>query len=258
MKKSLSLLVAIAMVFSMFATVAAAEELDTQGKFEALKEAGILEGRTGGDPAFDSEMTRAEFATVVFRVLNKVGNLEGTPATFDDVPSSHWASNEIGAIQKQGIIQGVGNNKFAPSKSVTKQELIKVVVTLLGLEVDPSATVSGKAAAWAQPYVAAAEKAGLIPAQDDYTVNALRGFLVDVTYQAYQEISKAGALKIAKVEQTNVGEITVSFNRAAEASEKSDLTFEVKSGLVTYNITAKWADDNKSVALQSNYLPAGE
>jgi len=226
MKKSLSLLVAIAMVFSMFATVAAAAT-DTQSKFEELKEAGIFEGRQGGDPALDSEMTRAEFATVLFRLAG----LKPTPATFDDVPESHWASGYIGAAQKEGLVDGVGNNKYAPSRNVTKQELIKVAVTFLGLEVDPNATVEGKAAAWAQPYIAAALAAGLISPQDDYTVPALRGFLVDVTYELYQQIQ--GIAKVTKAEAISATKVVVSFSDGGQVEVDLDEPLNLGKNTIT-------------------------
>ena len=73
MKKSLSLLVAIAMVFSMFASVAFAAdatttELTTQEKFDALKAAGVFTGYPDGTAGLTNEMTRAEFAKVLAKV----------------------------------------------------------------------------------------------------------------------------------------------------------------------------------------------
>ena len=142
MKKSLSLLVAIAMVFSMFATVAAAAT-DTQSKYNELKEAGVFRGTGDGSAALENEMTRAEFAGIIARLTGVTSS--GT-AKFNDVPSSHWASKDIAAVAEAGYMEGTGNNNFAPSKNVTLQELIKVAVTIVGLEIDEDATVDGKAA----------------------------------------------------------------------------------------------------------------
>jgi len=308
MKKSLSLLVAIAMVFSMFATVAAAAT-DTQSKYDELKEAGVFRGTGDGSAALENEMTRAEFAGIIARLT---GVSSSDPADFNDVPSTHWATKDINAVVEAGFMQGDGFGNFKPSANVTLQELIIVAVRILGLEVDEDATVEGKAAAWAQPYIAAAEAAGLIQPLGDYTVNATRGDLVDVTYEVYQvlqtiakvtgvevvsakkvvvsfsdggevevELEEAlqpgkntitvtyndreytvdvnfEGLAISKVAQTGAGEITVSFNRAVDASEKADLTFEVRDELISYTITTGWSEDNKSAILTSNYLPAGE
>ncbi|AJY74526.1 S-layer homology domain-containing protein [Paenibacillus beijingensis] len=81
---------------------------------------------------------------------------------------------------------------------------------------------------------------------------------VDYNGKTYEVEATLAAASISKAEQTNKGEITISFNRALSAGEKSALTFDVKNGLVPYTLTAKWADDSKSVALSTNFLPAGE
>jgi len=228
MKKSLSLLVAIAMVFSMFATVAAAAT-DTQSKYEALKAAGVFVGRDGGDPALNSELTRAEFAGIIAR-LTKVTS--DTPATFNDVPSTHWAAKDIAAVAAAGYMQGTGNNNFEPSRNVTIQEVIAVAVRIAGLQVDDNATVAGKAGAWAQKYLAASEAAGLYPAQADYTVPATRGALVDVTYVVYEllqgpQVTKAEAVDAKKVHITlsNGEEFDIELDKALDPG-KNTITFE--------------------------------
>ena len=111
MKKSLSLLVAIAMVFSMFASVAFAAErqqtttapLTTQQKFDALKAAGIFTGYPDGTAGLDKQMTRAEFA----KVLAKITMLDDNAAAakiYSDVPATHWAAGQIGAVTKAGLM----------------------------------------------------------------------------------------------------------------------------------------------------------
>ncbi|WP_296976748.1 S-layer homology domain-containing protein [Thermobacillus sp. ZCTH02-B1] len=248
MKRSLSLLVAIAMVFSMFATVVAAEELDTQAKFDILKEAGIFEGMPDGSAGLDQEMTRAQFAVVIYRIFEAIGQpLADAPASFNDVADTHWAVKEIGAVQNAGYMEGRGKGKFDPSAPVKKQELVKVVSVILGLELDPSASVSGKASPWAQPYLAAAEKAGLIQPQDDYTVNAPRGYLVDVTYSAYQQLQSA--IKVtATAKQTGAKKVEVKFSKPIDDSKA---TFVVKNGLAERTVDKYTvSDDKKTVVLE--------
>ena len=231
MKKSLSLLVAIAMVFSMFATVAAAAT-DTQSKYNELKEAGVFRGTGDGSAALENEMTRAEFAGIIARLTGVTSS--GT-AKFNDVPSSHWASKDIAAVAEAGYMEGTGNNNFAPSKNVTLQELIKVAVTIVGLEIDEDATVDGKADAWAQPYIAAAIAAGLIQPLDDYTVNATRGDLVDVTYEVYQVLQNIA--KVTGYEVVSATKVVVSFSDGGEVEVELDEPLKLGKNTitVTYN-----------------------
>ncbi|WP_213485618.1 S-layer homology domain-containing protein [Thermobacillus xylanilyticus] len=231
MKKSLSLLVAIAMVFSMFATVAAAAT-DTQSKYNELKKAGVFRGTGDGSAALENEMTRAEFAGIIARLTGVTSS--GT-AKFNDVPSSHWASKDIAAVAEAGYMEGTGNNNFAPSKNVTLQELIKVAVTIVGLEIDEDATVDGKAGAWAQPYIAAAIAAGLIQPLGDYTVNATRGDLVDVTYEVYQVLQNIA--KVTGYEVVSATKVVVSFSDGGKVEVELDEPLKLGKNTitVTYN-----------------------
>jgi len=231
MKKSLSLLVAIAMVFSMFATVAAAAT-DTQSKYNELKKAGVFRGTGDGSAALENEMTRAEFAGIIARLTGVTSS--GT-AKFNDVPGSHWASKDIAAVAEAGYMEGTGNNNFAPSKNVTLQELIKVAVTIVGLEIDEDATVDGKAGAWAQPYIAAAIAAGLIQPLDDYTVNATRGDLVDVTYEVYQVLQNIA--KVTGYEVVGATKVVVSFSDGGKVEVELDEPLKLGKNTitVTYN-----------------------
>ncbi|MBB3154590.1 subtilisin family serine protease [Paenibacillus endophyticus] len=48
-------------------------------------------------------------------------------AGFKDI-RGHWAQNEIVALNKQGIINGTGNNRFEPKRAITRAEAVAMVV----------------------------------------------------------------------------------------------------------------------------------
>lgn len=53
---------------------------------------------------------------------NTLAGTESTASgsgTFSDVPSTHWAYDDIEAMTAQGVIEGVGNNLFAPDDKVS-------------------------------------------------------------------------------------------------------------------------------------------
>ncbi|GIQ64014.1 hypothetical protein PACILC2_25820 [Paenibacillus cisolokensis] len=252
MKKSLSLLVAIAMVFSMFASMASAAELTTQQKFDALKEAGIFTGYPDGSAGLENDMTRAEFAKVL-ALLNGL-DLNNAKATYSDVSANHWARAHIGAVSDAGLMNGIGGGKFGPTIVVTVEQLAKTIVLSSGLQ-QSNAEVKGTVSNWAKGYVAAAIEAGFIPELSDYTANATRGQLVDASYEVFVQKHKT---TITKAAQTGAKTITVEFSKALTDDQKKDLTFEVKRGLTPVNVTSKFAEDNKSVALTAAYLPAGD
>lgn len=83
---------------------------------------------------------------------------------FDDLSGYLWASEAILKLSELGIINGVGENKFMPEKTVTREEFVKMTVVLMSLydshaECDFSDV--GKFD-WFYPYVASAYESGIV------------------------------------------------------------------------------------------------
>lgn len=157
-----------------------------QEKYDALVEAGIFDGFPDGQAHLDKNMTRAQAAKIVALVLGLEQDASAA-SVYKDLKDAEWAAGYIGAATEAGILHGRGNGIFDPSSDVTIEQLAKIMVEALNIEVDSSATVEG-ASHWAQAYVAAAVKAGLIPAQTDYTQPASREILVAASYTAQEMI----------------------------------------------------------------------
>ena len=92
------------------------------------KTAGVSVGKT--DTLFDPEsyVTRAEFATMLYRYFKSMGgNSEirnagtySTPADLDLVPD--WAREAVAALSSAGIIKGRPGNRFDPYAEITRAE----------------------------------------------------------------------------------------------------------------------------------------
>ena len=93
-------------------------------------ENGIVEGVGGGLFAPSNQITRQEMATMLNRYAShaKIA-LESNPqATFaDDASIASWAKDAVYALAFAGLINGVGENTYAPAKTATRAE----VATLL-------------------------------------------------------------------------------------------------------------------------------
>lgn len=76
----------------------------------------------------EEPVTRAEFVKILMTVKPVA---EGT-ASFQDVPSSHWAAAYIGAAASAGWITGYPDGTFLPSKSLTRAEACAVINRMLG------------------------------------------------------------------------------------------------------------------------------
>ena len=109
---------------------------------EALASRGIINGMGQGTFVPNKTMTRAEFAAIVTRAL---GLAAKDTKAFTDVPSSKWYAGYIGTANSSGIVNGVGNGKFNPEGTITRQEAAAMVARaakLCGLDtaMDAAAT----------------------------------------------------------------------------------------------------------------------
>lgn len=205
MRKSLCFILVFALGLSMFsAAVSAADDgMTAQEKFDELKTKAIFSGFPDGSAGLDQPMTRAQFATVVYRILlGSFGDQfdwpDGAGESFRDVPATHWAHEAIEAVHAAGFFQGVGNNRFDPQRNVTIQELAAAYVRTLGLTTDPQATVEG-ASGWAGPSVRAALDAELIDAGASFQAAALRSDLVSASYTVNEIVESLLELKVVSI-----------------------------------------------------------
>jgi len=96
---------------------------------------GIVNGVGGGNFAPDRTITRQEAAALLVRLAYAIGQpLPASAATFADNASiSSWAVNSAGQVQAAGIMDGVGNNNFAPNGTYTREQSIASMLRLFDL-----------------------------------------------------------------------------------------------------------------------------
>jgi|GEM_PF-1481297 len=125
MKKSLSLLVAIAMVFSMFATLVSA---DTKSAGEQLKEAGLINGTNEGLEE-GAEWLRQDVTVLIARLLGKVSEAEAHANThgFEDLDSKFY-NGYVSWAKENELFIGKSETKFGVGEPITNQEFATVLL----------------------------------------------------------------------------------------------------------------------------------
>ncbi len=93
-----------------------------------LTDMGIVNG-SGGMFYPDSDVTRAEAAAIICRLLNIEPSITDR---FTDVPDDCWAAGYIGALSKMDMIDGTSDSQFSPEESVTYEQALKIIITMLG------------------------------------------------------------------------------------------------------------------------------
>ncbi len=81
---------------------------------------GVMSGRTDNKFEPNSDITRAEFAVYI---VNMLGINKKAKSSFVDVPKDMWYANSIGILADMGIVSGVGDNKFAPNQTISRQDI---------------------------------------------------------------------------------------------------------------------------------------
>lgn len=141
LKKILATALAAAMIFAMAGTVFAASPFpDTAGVaneavIARLKALGIVKGDDLGNFNPNNPITRAEFTTMVVRMLGleTAASYVATPTQFPDVTAaSAWAYGYINIATNRGLIKGYEDGTFRPNNNVTQAEALTILLRALG------------------------------------------------------------------------------------------------------------------------------
>ncbi|NBC71902.1 InlB B-repeat-containing protein [Paenibacillus sacheonensis] len=96
-------------------------------------QAGIIHGYEDGTFRPAGEITRAEMASMIAGALGKYSEANATTATSfaDDKDIPAWAKAAVAYIKQASIVQGKGDNQFAPGDHATRAEAVTVLLNML-------------------------------------------------------------------------------------------------------------------------------
>lgn len=189
MKKIISLVIAVLMIFSTFAFTANASFDDISINNEALYDAvelldtlGVAKGTTDTTFSPNELVTRQQMAAFTYRLMKAGRSAEGgvnTTQFIDLVDSTYF--NMISWANNAGIIKGISATEFNPTGNITLQDAYVMLVRALGYEDD-------EALVYPHGYIDTAESIGLdenISATIDYTDSLTRGDIAILLYNAF-------------------------------------------------------------------------
>lgn len=103
---------------------------------ELLKEAGLFLGDESGFRLADG-LSRAEMAVMLTRVVGGTQTIDANPAyytslcPFTDVPT--WAKPYVGYCYSEGLVVGIGNNKYGSTNKASKLDYCTVLLRATGV-----------------------------------------------------------------------------------------------------------------------------
>lgn len=141
LKKLISVIIAVIMLVSSFATVAAADYADVESTnsyakaIQVLSGLGIAKGDEAGNFNPTNDVKRSEMVAFVCRMMGEenIATASSTNA-FTDVAANHWAAGYIAWGVNNGIVNGMGDGTFAPDASVTYQDAVVMIMRALGYD----------------------------------------------------------------------------------------------------------------------------
>ncbi len=147
----------------------------------ALANEGIIKGTSENTFSPANNITRADFAILLVRAFKLESDIT---ENFADVLVGDYFAKELAIARNTGIVNGIGDNKYAPYNTITRQDMMVIVyraLTKLGVELE-STDVSyddfEDVADYAQDAVKALITSGLVNgksgkiAPTDYTTRA--------------------------------------------------------------------------------------
>jgi hypothetical protein len=141
MKKFLSLVLVLAMTFSLVAVSASAKEYTDDSKItyedavDVVSALGIVGGYSDGSFGPTATLTRGAAAKIICNMIlgpTTASALGATTAPFSDVPANHTFAGYIAYCSQNGIISGYGDGTFRPSGSLTGYAFMKMLLGALG------------------------------------------------------------------------------------------------------------------------------
>ncbi len=83
---------------------------------------------------------------------------------FADMAGYEWAADAVSALKSMGVINGKSETSFAPADNVTREEFVKMLISLLGIQLSGADAdfVDADKGAWYYPYISAAANGGIV------------------------------------------------------------------------------------------------
>jgi len=116
----------VAYVTKSFSDIASVSWAKKQ--IEVLASKGIIKGISENSFSPNENITRADFITLLIRALELKAEYS---TNFDDVNKESYYSESVGIAKALGIVKGMGNNKFNPSETISRQDMMTMVSNAL-------------------------------------------------------------------------------------------------------------------------------
>ena len=131
-----------------------------------------IAGRTNTQAAPEANITRAEVAMILYRLLtDEARSIYGTSINrFSDVPRNAWYATAVSTLANIGLINGYPNGRFGPNDLITRGEVATILSRFFDVSEDSIRDhFSDIAGSWARDSINLAADHGLVNGFPDGT-----------------------------------------------------------------------------------------
>ena len=171
LKKSLALVLAIALVFSLviFANAEFTDADQINPKFTdavgVMNGLGIIKGYDTGAFGPQDTLTRDQGAKIITMIkMGKASSTLPTNQVFNDVPADNWAAPYVAYANSKNIINGYGDGNFGPGDKLSGYAFGKMLFVSLGYGQNKEFTGDN----WKIAVAEVASETGLFAGLEDY------------------------------------------------------------------------------------------
>lgn len=169
-----------------------------------LAERGIIEGKTIEKFDPNGDLTRAEFVTLISRVLD-LKPKDGKSLPFKDVKENSWYHEAVKIAYDYKIVDGTSTTTFSPNEKVTREQMTVIVMRILNEKgLTPKLKDTGKKlemykdsekiSSWAVVHMSYGVKYGIVEGRDETTMSprevATRAEAAQIIKKLYDILNK--------------------------------------------------------------------
>ncbi|AUG58041.1 S-layer homology domain-containing protein [Acetivibrio saccincola] len=160
-----------------------------------LAKLGIVTGYTDGSIKPNNNITRAEMAVIVVKAasLEPADEINLSFKDKDEIPN--WAAGYIQTAVDNGIITGYEDNTFKPSKNLTREEMVVLIIKAFDIAVEeglqpPKFKDTDEIGSWALNFVAKSVDLNIVSGYLDNTFKPKRNVTRAETFTVLYNILK--------------------------------------------------------------------
>ncbi|MEK4467225.1 MULTISPECIES: S-layer homology domain-containing protein [Bacillus] len=216
-----------------------------------LTEKGAIAGNGTGMFEPEKEITRAEAATMMAKILNLPIEKDAKPSYTDS--QDHWATSIIAAVEKAGVVKGKGEGKFDPDGKIDRVSMAAMLVPAFKLDTKVTGTPETKfddlQDSWGKDKANILVELGISVGTGgkwEPNKSVTKAEAAQFIAKTDKQFGQKAEAKVESIKAINAKEIEVKFG--AEVKDVTAANFAISQEGMTFD-APKLSKDKKSVIL---------